>query len=287
MEGPYRVGACADAGDDGVGVAAETLAALGLYLRPNNGLEVAYDPGVGRGTDDAPYDVVGILDVRHPVPYGLVDGVLEGARTAEDGHNFGPEELHPHDVEPLAVGIFFAHVDDALLAVEGGDGGRGDAVLARAGLGDDALLAHPVGEENLAQGVVDLVRAGVREVLALEPDVGAAPPLGQALGEHKRGRPADEVPRQAVPLLAELGVVAVALVGLFEHFEGVDQGLGHVAAPEWAEVTLFSLLPQGRTSAPARHSSCLAHPPGNSTRRPRRARRTRSPLARSPGRARR
>src|SRR5215218_7354549 len=285
MEGPYRVGACADAGDDGVGVAAETLAALGLYLRPYNGLEVAYDPGVGRGTDDAPYDVVGVLDVRRPVPYGLVDGVLEGARTAEDGHNFGPEELHPHDVEPLAVGIFFAHVDDALLAVEGGDGGRGDAVLARAGLGDDALLAHTVGEQDLAQGVVDLVRARVRQVLALEPDVGPAPFAGKAPGEHEGGRAADEVPRQSVPLLSEFGVVLVAFVGLFEFFQGVDQGFRDVATPEGTEVTRLSLLPQGRTSAPTRRFFCPARPPGNSTRPPRRARRTRPPRARSPGRA--
>jgi hypothetical protein len=62
---------------------------------------------------------VSILDVRHPVPYRLVDSVFEGARTAEDGHDLGPEELHPHHVQPLATGVLFAHVDDALLAVEG------------------------------------------------------------------------------------------------------------------------------------------------------------------------
>src|ERR687898_920195 len=100
-------------------VLGETLAALGLYLRPYNGLEISHDPGVRRWSDDAPYDVVGVLDVRHPVSYGLVDGVFEGARTAEDGHDLSPEELHPHDVQPLAPGVFFAHVDDALLAVEG------------------------------------------------------------------------------------------------------------------------------------------------------------------------
>src|SRR5215211_2995275 len=283
MEGPYRVRACADAGDDGVGVAAETLAALGLYLRPDNGLEVAHDPGVRRGPDDAPYDVVGVLDVRHPVPYRLVDGVFEGARTAQDEHDLGPEKLHPHDVQPLAVGVFFAHVDDAFLAVEGSDGGRGDTVLARTGLGDDAFLAHTVGEQDLAQGVVDLVGTGVRQILALEPDVGPAPPLGQAFGEQERGRPAHEVPRQAVSLFAELGVVPVAFVGLFELFEGVDQSLGHVAAPEPPEVTLLSLLPQARTSAPAHRSSCPARPPGHSTRPPRRARRTGPLPARSPG----
>src|SRR5918995_690432 len=82
------------------------------------------------------------------------------------------------------------------------------------------------------------------------------------------------------------GVGLVAFVGLFEFFEGVDKGLGHVTAPERSEVSFLSLLPQGRTSAPARHFSCPAHPPGNSTRPPRRARRTRPPRLRSPGRAR-
>src|SRR5918996_2587215 len=219
VERPYCVRSCDDAGHDGVGVGAETLAALGLYLRTYNGLEIAHDPRVRRGADDATYDVVGVFDVRHPVPYRLVDGVFEGARTAQYGHDLGPEELHPHDVQPLAAGVFLAHVDDAPLAVEGRDGGRGDAVLARAGLRDYAFLAHPVGEQYLAQGVVDLVRPGVRQVLALEPDVGPAPLAGQALGEHKRGRPADEVPRKAVPFFFELGVVPVAFVCFFELFE--------------------------------------------------------------------
>jgi hypothetical protein len=49
-------------------------------------------------------------------------------------------------------------------------GGRGDAVLARAGLGDDAGLAHALGQQDLAEAVVDLVRAGVVQVLALEVD---------------------------------------------------------------------------------------------------------------------
>src|SRR5215217_2692340 len=127
------------------------------------------------------------------------------------------------------------------------------------------------------------MRPGMRKVLALEPDVGPAPLAGQTFGEHERGRPADEVPRQAVLFLAELGVVPVAFVGLFELFEGVDQGLGPGAGPEGVEVTPLRLLPQGLTSAPAHPSSWLAHPPGNSTRPPRRVRRTRPPPARSPG----
>src|SRR4028119_2466462 len=78
-------------------------------------------------------------------------------------------------------------------AGEGGGGGRGDAVLAGAGLGDDPPLAHLAGEQGLADRVVDLVRAGVQEVLALEEDAGAAELMGQALGEEERRRAADAV----------------------------------------------------------------------------------------------
>ena len=49
-------------------------------------------------------------------------------------------------------------------------GGGRDAVLARAGLGDHASLAHVLREQHLAEHVVDLVRARVREVLALQVD---------------------------------------------------------------------------------------------------------------------
>ena len=47
-------------------------------------------------------------------------------------------------------------------------------MLAGAGLGDDALLAHAPREQDLAEHIVDLVRAGVVQLLALEIDLGAA-----------------------------------------------------------------------------------------------------------------
>ena len=64
--------------------------------------------------------------------------------------DLGPEQLHPHHVQPLAAGVFLAHVDDAFFSVERSYRSRRDAVLACAGLGDDPLLAHPVGEQDLA-----------------------------------------------------------------------------------------------------------------------------------------
>ena len=80
----------------------------------------------------------------------------------------GAEHAHAEDVQRLARHVFGAHVDDALEAEQRARRGRRHAVLSGAGLGDDAALAHPLREQRLAERVVDLVRAGVREVLALE-----------------------------------------------------------------------------------------------------------------------
>jgi hypothetical protein len=83
-----------------------------------------------------------------------------------------------------------AHVDHAFQPELGADGGGGHAVLAGAGLGDDAGLAHAAGQHDLAQHVVDLVRAGVVELVALHVDLRAAQMLGQPFGEVERlGRP--------------------------------------------------------------------------------------------------
>ena len=70
----------------------------------------------------------------------------------------------------LAPDVLGAHVHDALEAEQRARRRARHAVLPRAGLGHDAALPHPFREEGLAEGVVDLVRAGVREILALERD---------------------------------------------------------------------------------------------------------------------
>ena len=71
------------------------------------------------------------------------------------------------------------------------DRGRGHAVLAGAGLGDDALLAHALGQQSLTDAVVDLVGAGVQQVLALEVNLRAAQLLASGA---RRNRAAWAVP---------------------------------------------------------------------------------------------
>ncbi len=65
----------------------------------------------------------------------------------------------------------------------------GNPVLARARLGDQRGLADPLGQQPLTQRVVDLVAAGVGEILALEQH-SHAQRLGEAGRLGDRGRPA-------------------------------------------------------------------------------------------------
>ncbi len=95
-------------------------------------------------------------------------------------------------------------------------------------------LAHAPGEQRLADHVVDLVRAGVRQVLALEEHPHAQP-LGEprALGD-RRGAPA-VVGQQVVELLVEGGIGPGLLEGLLEIEAGRHQGLGDEPSAEVTE----------------------------------------------------
>ena len=126
------------------------------------------------------------VHVGHPVAHGFADGVLERAAAVGDADHFRAQQAHAEDVEALAAHVLFAHVDDAFEAEQRAHGRRGDAVLSRAGFGDDALLAHAPGEQRLPQAVVDLVRAGVQQVFALEINLRAAQRFAQALREVQR-----------------------------------------------------------------------------------------------------
>ena len=83
-----------------------------------------------------------VRDVGHPVAHGLADGVFERPAAVRYAHHFRAQQAHAKDVQPLPPHVLFAHVHDAFEAEQRADGRGRHAVLARAGFGDDALLAH-------------------------------------------------------------------------------------------------------------------------------------------------
>jgi hypothetical protein len=183
-------------------------------------------------------DVMRAADVRDPVAHRFVDGFLQGLLARVNRHDFRAEHLHAIHVEHLALAIHRAHVDDAFQSEHRGDGRRGHAVLARAGLGDDARLAHALGEEDLAHRVVDLVRAGVIEVFALEINLRAAEFLGQAFGKIKRRGATDKFREVVGKFLLKLRVVLRAEVFGLQLLQRMHQRLGHVTSAVLAEVAL-------------------------------------------------
>src|SRR5690606_7959148 len=81
-----------------------------------------------------------------------------------------------------------AHEDFARQPIARTNGRDGDTVLAGPRLGDDPGLAHPPREQDLPEAVVDLMAAGVVELVALEVNFRAAflPVPGSHLAQMRR-----------------------------------------------------------------------------------------------------
>ena len=167
-EDAHRVRAAADTRDHDVGWAPEEVTALRVGLLADDALELTDHVRVRVRADHGAEAEVGVADVGHPVAHRFVDGVLERAAPALHRLDLGTEQLHAEHVQRLAFDVDGPHVDLALQPHQGRRGRAGDAVLPGAGVGDDPLLAHPLGEQGLSDHVVDLVGAGVIEILALE-----------------------------------------------------------------------------------------------------------------------
>ncbi len=130
------------------------------------------------GTDDTADDVVRVLDRCHPVSHRFVDCVAKRLRAAFDRTDLCAQKLHAKDIRFLSPNIFAAHVDGAGQTEMGARGGRGNTMLAGAGFGDHACLAHSQRQQCLTDRVVDLVRTGVVEVFSFEPDLGSSDRFG-------------------------------------------------------------------------------------------------------------
>jgi hypothetical protein len=140
----------------------------------------------------------------------------------------------------LAFHILAAHVDHAFQTITGTNGGGGDTVLTGAGFGNDARLAHAFGQHGLADGVVDLVCAGVVQVFALQVNLRTTHLTADA-SRVVDGRGAAHKMRQlGFEFGDESGVVLVLGVGFFELFDGVGQGFADKAAAVDAKWPLAS-----------------------------------------------
>ena len=201
----------------------------------------------GRGAQK----IMGVLEATRPVATRFVDGVLQGAVPGRDRYNARAHQHHAVDVERLPLDIVGAHVDFGLESEQGADHCRGDPMLAGPGLGDQAGLAHALGEQALGQHLVGFVRAAVEQILALQID-SAMPEIAAA---RERGRPPRIGCEERVEFGTESGILFRVEERGLELLERGQEDFGNVAAAEAAKAAIqaharsLSLRETGRSAS--------------------------------------
>ena len=236
MEQPDGIRSPADAGDKQVRKPAFALKDLLPSLHPDHAVKIADNHRERVGTQRGADDVMGVFHAGHPVAHRFVDGFLEGCLPGRHGADFRAHQAHPRDVERLPLHIDLAHVNDALHPEAGADRCRRDTVLAGSRFRDDAGFPEPLRQQDLAEGVVDLVGASVEQVLALEVNLRPTEFLRPTVGEIERGWPPDVVFQQIIELGLESGVGLRLGIRLREILQGRHQCLGDEHPPELSEV---------------------------------------------------
>ena len=168
IETTEGIAAPAHARDDGIWQASGLIDDLLAGLAPDDRLKLPDHQRIRVRPEHRAQQVIGVTHTCDPVAHGLVDGVLERpAPRIHTGHG-RTQEPHPEDVRLLPPHVLGTHEDLALETQQRAHRRCGHAVLSGAGFGDHPALSHPLGQQSLPERVVDLVRAGVRQVLALE-----------------------------------------------------------------------------------------------------------------------
>ena len=239
MEQAHRVRAAADAGDQRVGEAAFGLFELHPRLVPDDRLEVAHHHRVGVRPGDRADDVERVFDMGDPVAQRLVHRVLQSRGPRMHRHHLGAEQFHAEDVGLLPFDVGRAHIDNARDIEQCARGCGRDAMLTRASLGDDPPLVHTARQQHLAETIVDLVRAGVVELVPLQIELGAAEMTGQPLGEIQGTRPSDIMLEVIIELGLETGVAARLGISLVDRENQRHQSLGDEAPAINAEMAAF------------------------------------------------
>ena len=183
--------------------------------------------------------VEGVSHVGHPVAQRVVHRVLQRAAPAGDRHNGCAQQAHAEHVRSLTFHVMRTHVDHALQPELGADRGSGHAMLPGSRFGDDACLAHAAGQDDLSQHVVDFVRAGVVQLVALHVDFRAAQMVGQSFGEIKGRGAADIVLPQPVHLGPESGIGLGVFIAPFQFQDQRHQGFADEPPAEDAETAGF------------------------------------------------
>ena len=149
--------------------------------------------------------------------------------------HFRPHQAHAENVRRLAFDILRAHVDAALQAEQGAGEGRGHAVLAGAGFGDNFRFAHPFRQQSLAEHLVSFMRAAVQQVFTFQIQRRAGA-FSEVAAFGQRRRTTGVVFQQVGKFGLECRIFLRADERVFQLAQGGHQDLRNVHSAEFAKV---------------------------------------------------
>ena len=98
-------------------------------------------------------------ELAHPSSQGFIDSVTQCPASRVYSNYFGAEKLHSEYIECLSPHVFSAHIYGAFEVEFGTHCSCCNTVLPSACLGDDLCRPKAFSKENLADGIVDLMRS--------------------------------------------------------------------------------------------------------------------------------
>ena len=224
----HRVAAAPDTGDHLGRKLPLLFEDLPPRFAPDHRLKVADHLRIRVGTGDRADHVKGVLGSGDPVADRLVHRILQRGGTALDCDHPAAQRDHAIDIGRLAFHVNRSHENIALHAEEGRHRRGADAVHPGAGLRDQPALSHPPCQQRLTERIVDLVGAGVIEVLAFEVDLRAADRLGEPPGVVERRLPPDVIGQKRIQFLLKRGIGLRFPVLLLQFDQGRHQSFGDI-----------------------------------------------------------
>ncbi len=143
-------------------------------FRPDHRLKLTHHRRVRVRSQRRTEQIMRIAHIRHPIADRFIDRILQRLRARSHWSHFRTEQLHAKHVRFLSRNIHHTHIHYTFESKQRRHRRRRDSMLPRARLCHNAPLPHPLHEQRLPQRVVDLMRARVRQVFALQIDLRTA-----------------------------------------------------------------------------------------------------------------
>ena len=103
-----------------------------------------------------------------PVADRFVSRIFQRHISGSDRDYRSSQHLHFFYIDVLAFNIRFTHVDDTFHIHQCTYGSCSHTVLSRSGFGDDTFLTHASCQQNLPDGVIDLMSTRMIQIFPFQ-----------------------------------------------------------------------------------------------------------------------